>query len=329
MSIAAVKALARRHVRMWKRPMTVPEGWRIVDFSGPGRQGRSLPALGTRSMELLRLVLDSCGIPYMITGHGTQARAFVPAMFEKVARAELAAVAAEKKPVPMRVPLRRNAHWAMLALMLLIVLHGVRMGWWLSFLDLPSSAQWLECGRLDVALVRAGEWWRAGTALTLHVDGLHLFSNVAFTAPFFMILAQRIGLGTALFSVVLSGACGNFMDVAYRDPGYASIGASTAMFGVVGLLCADIVVRSSERGLRRIAVPVAAGMAFLAMLGAEGQNIDYAAHIFGLAAGFALGIPVSLAEKFRLLRGRTAEWLLGAAALVLLAFCWMLAFRRI
>jgi len=314
---------------LWKRPGAVPDGWRVVDFSGPGRRGRALPALGTRRMELLRLVLDSCGIPYMTTGHGSQARAFVPAMFEGVARAELAAVAAEKKPVPARVFLRRNAHWAMLPLFALIFLHGLRMGWWLDLLDPPAAAQWLQCGRLDVSLVRAGEWWRTATALTLHVDGLHLFSNVAFTAPFFMILAQRIGLGTSMLAVVLSGICGNAMDVVYRDPGYASIGASTAMFGVVGLLCADIVVRSTEHGLRRIAVPVAAGMAFLALLGAEGQNIDYAAHIFGLAAGFALGIPVSFLEKFRPARGRAAEILCGTAAVLLPAFCWLIAFRCI
>ena len=277
-------------------------------------------------MELLRLVLDARGIPYMIVGHGTQARAFVPAMHEIMARAELAAVAAEKRTVPRRMPLRRNAHWAMLPLLALIMLHGLRMGWWLTFLDLPSSAAWLECGRLDVDMTLSGQWWRIATALTLHKDGLHLFSNVAFASPFFIMLAQRIGLGKALLASLAAGMLGNACDVLYRDSGYASIGASTAMFGIIGLLCANIVVRSQERGIRRLAVPVAAGMAFLAMLGAEGQNIDYAAHVFGLACGFSIGLPLSIAAVREKFSGRAADFACGLAALLLVGLCWFLAF---
>ncbi len=321
----------RRHsgrVSMSRRPEDAPPGWRVVDFSGPGKSGRSYPLPGTRQMELLRLVLEARGIPHMVTGHGTQARAFVPAMFELAARSELVAVAAEKPHVRPRVPLRRNAHWAMLPLLVLIVLHGMRMGWWLSGTGLPSSAGWLECGRLDVDLVRAGGWWRTVTALTLHSDGLHLFSNVLFAAPFFAMLAQRIGLGMALFSALLAGMLGNACDVLYRDPGYASIGASTAMFGIVGLLCADIVVRSPERGLRRLALPVAAGMGFLAMLGAEGQNIDYAAHVFGLACGFVLGLPAGFC-CLRDAPGRAAQIALGILGAALLQACWMLAFNMV
>ena len=96
---------------MWRRSLRAPEGWRVVDFRGPGHMGRSLPALGTRQMELLRLVLDSKNIPYIVTGHGSQTRAFVPAMFEDVARSELPALESEKTPPPPPVPLRRNAHW--------------------------------------------------------------------------------------------------------------------------------------------------------------------------------------------------------------------------
>ncbi|MBR4422883.1 MAG: rhomboid family intramembrane serine protease [Mailhella sp.] len=327
----AWSAGGRRHagrVAMWRRPEAVPPGWRVVDFAGPEKSGRSYPVPGTRQMELLRLVLEARGIPHMVTGHGTQARAFVPAMFELLARSELAAVAAEKPVVRPRVPLRRNAHWAMLPLLVLILLHGMRMGWWLSGTGLPSSAGWLECGRLDVDLVRAGEWWRTVTSLTLHSDGLHLFSNVLFAAPFFAMLAQRIGLGMALSASLLAGALGNACDVLYRDPGYASIGASTVMFGIVGLLCADIVVRSPERGLRRLALPVAAGMGFLAMLGAEGQNIDYAAHVFGLACGFGVGLPAG----FCCLRGApgvAAQLALGVLGAALPLVCWMRAFNML
>ena len=314
-------------VPMARRPVRVPEGWRVVDFAGPEHMGRQMPFPGTRQMELLRLVLDSADIPYVITGHGSQCRAFVPAMFEAAARTELAAVAAEKAPEPPKpVPVRRNAHWAMLLPLFLIFWHGVRMGWWpLPFEHIPDAEYWIQQGKLNVDLVRAGEWWRTATALSLHADSLHLFSNVVFGMPFLILLSRRIGLGLTLAGTLAAGMLGNAMNVCYRDPGYASLGFSTGMFAMVGMLCADIAVRSHLRGLRRLALPVAAGVAFLALLGTEGHNIDYAAHIFGLLAGFLVGLAASLTLRHDGGR-RTMETVLGAAAPFFLLFCWHLAF---
>ncbi len=323
---AAFRHRPKSRIAMWHRSLRVPKDWRVVDFRGPGHMGRELPAAGTRQMELLRLVLDSRDIPYIITGHGSQTRAFVPAMFEDAARSELAAIASEKKPLPRPVPLRHNAHWAMLIMLFLVFWHGLTMGWWpLPFEHLPDPDYWLHCGKLNVADVRAGEWWRTATALTLHADSLHLFSNVLFGTPFLILLAQRIGLGLTLAATLVSGMLGNAMNVLYRDPGYSSLGFSTAMFGMVGLLCADIVIRSPVRGFRRLALPVAAGLAFLAMLGAEGKNTDYAAHIFGLLSGFLVGLAVSSALRHHNALPRPLEFALGCAAPLFLLLCWDLA----
>ncbi|WP_446425648.1 rhomboid family intramembrane serine protease [Mailhella sp.] len=328
MAQAYLRHRPRLRVPMARRSLRVPECWRVLDFSGPGHSGRALPAPGTRQMELMRLILDSKGIPYVIVGHGSQCRAFVPPLFEDIARAELADVAAEKVPLPPKpVPLRRNAHWAMLVPLFLIFWHGLRMGWWpLPFEHIPDADWWVQAGKLNVSLVRAGEWWRTATALTLHADSLHLFSNVIFGAPFIMLLAQRLGLGTMMFATVLSGMLGNFANALYRDPGYASLGFSTAMFSVVGLLCADIVIRTHLRGLRRLLLPVAAGVGFLALLGAEGQNVDYAAHIFGLGAGFLVGLAVSALVRHDNALPRPLELALGFAAPLILLLCWGITF---
>ena len=328
MAQAYLRHRPRLRVPMARRSLRVPECWRVLDFSGPGHSGRALPAPGTRQMELMRLILDSKGIPYVIVGHGSQCRAFVPPLFEDIARAELADVASEKTPPPPKlVPLRRNAHWAMLVPLFLIFWHGLRMGWWpLPFEHIPDPEWWVQAGKLNVSLVRAGEWWRTATALTLHADSLHLFSNVIFGAPFIMLLAQRLGLGTMMFATVLAGMLGNFANALYRDPGYASLGFSTAMFSVVGLLCADIVIRTHLRGLRRLLLPVAAGVGFLALLGAEGENIDYAAHIFGLGAGFLVGLAVSALVRHDNALPRPLELALGFAAPLILLLCWGITF---
>jgi len=325
---ASFRHRPKHKVLMWHRPCAAPEHWRVVDFGGPHRSGRVLPSPGTRQMELLRLVLDAGNIPYFITGHGSNMRAFVPPLFEKLARAELAEAFAEKSPPPAPEPRkRRNAHWALFVLIVLIFWHGIRMDWWsLPLAHTASPEAWIKAGSLNVTLVRAGEWWRTATALTLHANSLHLFSNVAFSAPFLILLTQRMGMGISLSATVFSGMLANALDVLYRDPGYSSLGASTAMFSVVGLLCADIVIRSpSIRGIRRLALPMAAGMSFLALLGTEGENIDYAAHIFGLLCGFLTGLAVSSAVRHDAV-SRPLEILLTAAVPVFLAFCWILAF---
>ncbi len=276
-------------------------------------------------MELLRLVLDARNIPYMIVGHGSNMRAYVPALHETLARMELSSAAAEKASKPRPMPMRRNAHWVMLALLALILWHGACMDWW----PLPSAFSlgpncWKECGELDVALVRSGEWWRTATALTLHADSLHLFSNVLFSAPFLVLLAQRLGMGLTLSATVFSGILGNALDVLYRSPGYASLGASTAMFSSIGLLCANVAVCSRTKGIRGILLPMAAGMAFLALLGSEGENVDYAAHVFGLACGFLVGLGISIPAKRHAIP-RALELFLGAATVLFLALCWALA----
>jgi len=214
----------------------------------------------------------------------------------------------------------------MLLPLFLIFWHGLRMGWWpLPFEHIPDPDYWVQAGKLNVSLVRAGEWWRTATALTLHADSQHLFSNIVFGTPFIILLGRRFGLGIMLAATVLSGMLGNFANALYRDPGYASLGFSTAMFSVVGLLCADIVIRNPVRGLRRLALPVAAGMAFLALLGTGGDNIDYAAHIFGLGAGFLVGLAVSALLRHDRTLPRLTETALGFSALLFLLLCWGIA----
>ncbi|MCQ2444035.1 MAG: rhomboid family intramembrane serine protease [Mailhella sp.] len=317
----------KRKIPMWHRPSSVPPGWCIVDFGGPERRGHEPEPYSTGRMELLRLILDAGDIPYIIKGHGSRMRAWVPAIYELRARIELADVAAEAPPPkPVRLPLRRNGHWAMLLLLILLAWHGLRTGWWSTPFDAADPRSWIQAGSLDSSAVLRGEWWRLATALTLHRDSLHLFSNVVFTSPFLILLAQRTGLGTALAATLASGMLANALNVLYRGPGWNSIGFSTAMFAIVGLLCADMLVRSRASGiLRRAAVPAAAAAAFLALLGTEGENIDYAAHIFGLACGFLTGLAVGATMRHTSPERPLQEFLLGAAAAACVACCWLLA----
>lgn len=321
----------RQIVPMWRRSAVVPLFWRVVDDSGGDSFGRSLPAPGTRTMELWRLTLEAKAIPHLVVGHGANQRLFVPPVYEGVARSELAALAAESRAHPVSaVAIRHNAHWALFSLLLLIFWHGLRMGWWpLPIEHLPDPDYWIARGGLDVYRVRVlGEWWRTATALTLHVDSLHLFSNLLFGAPFLVLIARRLGLGLALALTLLAGIMGDTLNVLYRPLGHASVGFSTSLFGMVGILCADIAMRDSGQGFRRrVLLPLAAGLALLAMLGTEGERTDYAAHIFGLLSGFGLGLVASAILKRHGPPPRFLEWGMGLAVPLFLLWCWDKAFQ--
>jgi len=136
-----------------------------------------------------------------------------------------------------------------------------------------------------------GEVFRIVTALTLHSDPQHALANTLIGGLFLASLSGRIGPGVALAGFLASGALGNLANAIHHQTGHNSIGASTAVFGVVGMLCGVEAWRRNRLALpwQGAWVPIGAGGALLAMLGAGGTDVDYAAHVYGLLAGIALG----------------------------------------
>jgi len=150
-------------------------------------------------------------------------------------------------------------------------------------------------GSANAYEILAGEVWRVFTALTLHKNHVHVLGNTLIGGLFLASLSGRVGAGVAVALTLVSGALGNFADAIYYQTGHNSIGASTAVFGVVGLLCGLEAWRRQRLALpwRGAWVPLGAGGGLLAMLGSGGGDVDYGAHIFGMLAGMTLGYVVA------------------------------------
>ena len=91
--------------------------------------------------------------------------------------------------------------------------------------------------------------------------------------------------------MLLAGALGNGMNALWYRTGHLSIGASTAVFGAVGILAATQLTLDKTAGPRpwlERAAPVVGGLALLGMLGASPHS-DLLAHLFGLFAGILGG----------------------------------------
>lgn len=348
---SARSSRTRRKRPLYPRPAGVSRYWRLVN---DGQSRREVPP--PHLFDLWITILASRGLPYRLAGRGNRLRLYVPALLEKLARTELAAVAEEtRNPVPQQPepPARHNAHWVLLTLLALICWHGIRMHWGLATFvpGLPNITPeaWLNLGALDVFRVsRLHEWYRCVTALTLHADSQHLFGNVLFGAPFLILLCRRIGFGPGLALVVLAGTLGNGLNVLYRPADHVSLGFSTALFGTVGVLSGFLALQGwlfragtqsdpaspgtpvltirDKLSWRRGILLLAAGTGILAMLGTEGARTDYAAHLFGLLAGFCTGGVYSvLLRRAGGAFSWTTEMLLGLGGVLLVIGSWRLA----
>ncbi|GAB6035760.1 rhomboid family intramembrane serine protease [Fundidesulfovibrio butyratiphilus] len=196
------------------------------------------------------------------------------------------------------------------------------------------SLNWYTRGVGDTGLMLKGQWWRAVTALCLHADVGHLMGNVCLGGVFLALLAGEVGLGPAWLLTLASGACGNLAKAWLQGAGSHFLGASTAVFGGLGVLAGFRVAKSRSNPRWKRALPFAAGLMILAMLGVgseeEARTIDLAGHFFGFGAGcllgavWAAGNPAGLGPE-----GPAGAWfrfLCGVSAVCLVLTCWASAF---
>lgn len=270
------------------------------------------------------LVLSARRIDYFVLRRNGRLWLYVSPTLAPLARAEMAAYdreATRKAPAPQPFPSQRHAAAILFLMPALILAYGQEFGWW-AMPFAPAGEALRALGKLDgIATGIYQQWWRLATALTLHADISHLVGNLCFGAFFLVLLARSCGPGRALLLAILGGIAGNFISWLVHDANYASVGFSTAIFAAIGALAG--IVSCQAQSWRGILPPIAAGVALLALLGAEGGKTDYAAHIAGLCCGVAFGFIAGWSQ--RLNWRQPPQWLAASLALGLLAGAWLWA----
>ena len=186
---------------------------------------------------------------------------------------------------------------------------------------------WLSVGALDAGAGR--EWWRALTALTLHLDQEHLLGNLLFGVIAGMAAGRLLGPGVAWASILGAGALANYAEMLIAPVTHRAVGASTAVFAALGLL-AGLAWRQRlnlrERRWYRWA-PLIAGVCLLTWLGAGSAHVDVLGHALGFLFGAGAGWLYARADMPRN-RGRRLQIAAGAAAVALICVAWLLALAR-
>lgn len=181
----------------------------------------------------------------------------------------------------------------------------------------------LSAGRFDSEVVRAGAWWRAFTATSLHSDVAHLAANTLTGGVAMGFAMGRFGPGTTLALTLAAGAAGNAFAMAARGTPYLGLGASGVVMGAVGLLTGHAVTwwKVSRHASRRVLGGLAAGSFLFLVVGVD-PAADVLAHFGGFLGGTVLG---ALASWWRWERGDRA-WMAAFAATT--AAAWTLAMLR-
>ena len=199
-------------------------------------------------------------------------------------------------------------------------------------LGLEYSGRWAdfrEVGASQAALVIEGQLWRLATALTLHADLPHVLGNTLFGGFFLVAVAGRLGVGIAVLSFVATGILGNLANALYYGSAHSSVGASTGVFGLVGVLAGLAAWQRHQTAPpgRGAWVPFAAALAIVAMLGSGGPRVDVSAHLFGLAAGGLTGLLFAMPFAGRPRLTLAAQSLAAGAAIAILFAAWVPALR--
>lgn len=186
------------------------------------------------------------------------------------------------------------------------------------------AQDWHLAGRIDGRLMRAGEWLRSVTALTLHGDIAHLAGNVVFGSAFGLFVGQLLGQGLGWSLILGAGAAGNVINVLVQHGSHRAVGASTAVFAALGVLTAYTWMHRNDRRFAlayRIA-PLVSGAVLLAYLGTGDARTDIVAHLTGFGAGLGAGAGASLyLERWR--DSPRAQRRLGSATMLLVALAWL------
>ena len=140
-----------------------------------------------------------------------------------------------------------------------------------------------------------GEFYRTVTALMLHSGYPHLAGNMAGIAIFGTAVCSVTGSGVGWLMILLTGILGNLANAALFRYGHISIGASTAVFGAIGILASYQLSKKIKMPGQRMKawLPFAGGLALLGLLGSS-KHSDLTAHLFGYIAGICLGLLYAL-----------------------------------
>lgn len=192
-----------------------------------------------------------------------------------------------------------------------------------SLFEGPSGEALFRAGAMYPLAVAAGEWWRLVAAIFLHAGLIHLLLNSYVLWIFGIAIEQEIGRIATLGVFLVTGVFASAASYAFSPAQVLGVGASGAIFGLVGAYIAYNYLRR-HHVMAQARLRAAMSMLVINLIiGFTIPAIDWRAHLGGLVAGLAAGVAV---DPSRSTQVRRVVSILGLVGIVLAAAA-LVAFR--
>lgn len=292
-----------------------------------------LPPSAEKTLQWIT-VLSAAGLDYRLSRTAGQWHLHIPASQASIALSEIRAFEKEEKQQAhprstswledhQDVWRKGNgvAFWAAYVLIMLYLMLGA----------FDASQPLHIAGAMSRPEFMQGEWWRSITALTMHSGLGHLMANVFFLFFIGQAVLAEVGRGLGISLILAGGITGNMIAILAAPTYQRSVGASTACFAALGLLCviqAGHLYRRFHAWTpvwRKTGLPIAAGIALLGLTGTS-EGSDIAAHFFGFLSGMALALPIAKYPSCIRQISRSMQWALLIISASLIPLAWFLAY---
>ncbi len=211
-----------------------------------------------------------------------------------------------RTPVGAVIPARPTVTYALIGITVAVFLVQLMVG-----ID-ESSVQW---GMWPARVAVNGAWWLLLTSAFLHGSFLHIAFNMYVLFALGPVLERVLGHGRYLVLYLVAALGGGVASFWFSSVNAVSVGASGAIFGLMGALV--VAGRRLRYDIRQVLILLAINL----VIGFIAPGVDWRAHLGGLVTGAAVAAVFVLAP-----RAHRVMWqVLGIAAILgtLVALFWV------
>lgn len=209
----------------------------------------------------------------------------------------------EKKLEKIFSPKKPVVTYILIVLNLMVFLYGV----------LHGNDELINMFGNNYELVQNGEFYRLFTCMFVHADILHILFNMIALYSIGPVVERYYGKSKFLLIYLVSGLLGSIFSGVFMTADSISIGASGAIFGLLGSICYfTYYYRATLQGILRGSImPV---IIINLVIGFLSSSIDLSAHIGGLIGGILISMAIGIGDKHR-----KSDQVNGLVVLILMA----------
>ncbi|KAL3536406.1 hypothetical protein ACH5RR_004867 [Cinchona calisaya] len=162
----------------------------------------------------------------------------------------------------------------------------------------PSSTTLEKMGALDVSkVVHEHQGWRLITCMWLHAGVFHLLANMLSLLVIGIRLEQEFGFVRVGLLYVISGLGGSLLSALFLQSNI-SVGASGALFGLLGSMLSELITNWSIYANKVVSLVTLVVIIAINLAVGVLPHVDNFAHIGGFLSGFLLGFVFLIRPHF-------------------------------